>query len=330
MRRYLARRLLQLIPTFFGITLLTFAIAHLAPGDPLQLDLESASAQAGANTANAVFRAQTGLDQPLPVQYLRWLGKLVRFDFGTSLEDHRPVADKLGEALPRTLLVAGLGLFLAYLFGVPLGVFTAIRPRSVPSRAVSTSLTALYATPSFFVAVMLLLLFSSGRVVEWFPFQGLRTDGSADWSGIERFGDLLWHLVLPVICLGYPTLAVVSRQVRSAMITALAQDHIRAARARGIPERSILFRHALKNSLLPVITMAGLSIPHVVGGSVVVERVFGINGMGLLAFDAIARRDYPVVMGVTTLSALVTLFAVLLADLAYGLADPRIRVQDHK
>ena len=321
MPRYFVRRLLQMVPTFLGITLLTFAISHLAPGDPLQLDTESASAAGGASAANAAFREAHGLDLPLPVQYLRWLKKILTFDFGRSLQDHRLVSDKLAEALPQTLLLAVVSLLLAYLLAIPIGVHAAARPKSVFRRGVAVSLYLLYAMPTFWVAVMLLLLLG-----DLFPFQGLESPGAENLSFIGRVLDTAWHLVLPVFCLSYPTLAVVSRQVRAAMTEALSQDYVRAARARGIPERSVIFKHALRNSLLPVVTMLGMSLPHLIGGSVVVERVFGINGMGLLAFEAIALRDYPVVMAICTLAALVTMVSVLVADLLYGLADPRIRV----
>lgn len=321
MRSYLVRRLVQMVPTFLGITLLTFGISRIAPGDPLQLDDESASSAAGANAAATAFRQTHGLDLPLPVQYFRWLKKVLTLDFGRSLQDHRLVSEKLAEALPKTLLLAVVALLVAYLLAIPIGVHAAARPKSQVRRGIAVSLYLLYAMPTFWVAVMLLLVLG-----DLFPFQGLSSQGAEALSLPGRIADTAWHLVLPVFCLSYPTLAVVSRQVRVAMQDALSQDYVRAARARGIPERSVLFRHALRNSLLPVITMLGLSLPHLIGGSVVVERVFGIHGMGLLAFEAIALRDYPVVMAICTLAALVTMISVLVADVLYGLADPRIRV----
>lgn len=317
MRRYVLRRLLQMVPTFLGITMLTFAIAHLAPGDPLQLDPESARSLA-VRTAPP--------DEPLPVQYVRWLSRVVRFDFGRSLADQRPVGDKLAEAMPLTLLLSFLALLLAYSLGIPLGVYQAARPRSLVSRALSTLLFVAYSVPAFWVAVLMLLFLTGGRGPALFPFEGLHSRDAALYSHGRWLADAAWHLVLPVACLAYATLAVVSRQVRASMNEALAQDYVKAARARGIGRRSILFRHALRNSLLPVITMLSVSLPHLLGGSIVVERAFGIPGMGSLAFEAIGQRDYPVVMAVATLSAIVTMLAVLAADLLYAVADPRIRV----
>ncbi len=327
MRRYLLKRALQMVPTFFGITLLTFFAAQLAPGDPLQLDPEGVGAQSNAQQALEAFKHRHGLDQPLPVQYARWVGKVVRLDFGRSLHDHRPVAELLAEALPRTLLLTLLALLLAFGLAIPMGVQGAVREGSWLARLASGGLFMAYAMPSFWVAVMALLFFSSPRFLGWLPFQGLTSEGFAALSGPGKLADLAAHLVLPVGCLAYPTLAVVAVQVRSAMRAALAQDYVRAARARGIPERRVVYRHALRNSLLPLTTLLGLTLPSLVGGSVVVERVFGIPGMGLLAFDAISNRDYPVVMGVATLIALVTMISVLGADLLYAVADPRVRVE---
>lgn len=321
----MVKRLLSMVPTFFGITLLTFAIAQLAPGDPLQLDPESAASAAAAGKAQAAFREKHGLDLPLPVQYGRWVWKVVRLDFGRSLHDGRPVAELLAESLPRTMLLSGLALLLALATAIPVGAALAVRHGRPMARVVSAALFIAYSLPGFWVAVMVLLLFATDRGLALFPLQGL-TAVPPGAPFLERVGDLAWHLVLPVFCLAYPFGVVLARQVKTAMREALAQDYVRAARARGVPERVVVFRHALRNSLLPVVTLLGLALPQLVGGSVVVERVFGIPGMGLLAFDAIGYRDYPVVMGVATLAALVTLVSMLLADLLYAAVDPRIRL----
>jgi peptide/nickel transport system permease protein len=304
-----------MVPTFLGITLLTFAVAHLAPGDPLQLDQETV----GPSQADlARVRAEKGLDAPLPVQYARWLGRTVQLDFGRSLIDQRPVREKLAEALPRTALVSGLAVLFGFGLAVPLGVFLATRKTAL-ARALSAGLTVVWGVPTFWVAVLLLSTLSNPRALDVFPMQGLGDGGALD---------LAWHLVLPVVCLSYPTLAIATRQVRAAMQDALAQDYVKAARARGIPERRVVWRHALRNSLLPVVTLLGFNLPHVLGGSVVIERVFGIPGMGLLAFDSVGTRDYPTVMGVATVMALATLASMLAVDVAYGFIDPRIRVEE--
>lgn len=314
MGRYLRRRLLLMVPTFLGITLLTFAVAHLAPGDPLQLDQETPGASA-ADVARR--RAAQGLDAPVPVQYGRWLSRVARFDFGRSFVDQRPVAEKVLEALPRTALVSGLALLLGFGLAVPLGVVLATRSGRL-ARVASSALTLAWSVPTFWVAVLLLSTLSNPQALDVFPMQGLGEGGLVD---------LAWHLVLPVACLTYPTLAVATRHLRAAMQEALASDYVRAARARGISERRVVWRHALRNSLLPVVTLLGFQLPHVLGGSVVIERVFGIPGMGLLAFDAVGARDYPTVMGVATVMATATLLSMLAVDVAYGAIDPRIRVE---
>lgn len=308
MRRYVLRRLLLMVPTFLGITLLTFAVAQLAPGDPFQLDLESAGP---SQALAAQRRAQHGLDAPLPLQFGRWLSRVARLDFGRSLVDQRPVLEKLGEAAPRTALVAGLALVLGFGLAVPLGVALATNARRRWARAVEALLVVAWSVPSFWLAVLGLMLFASPRFLDWLPVQGLADGG----------------FVLPVLCLAWPTLVVATRQVRGAMREALAQDYVKAARARGIPEGRVVWRHALRNSLLPWVTMLGLHLPHLVGGSVVIERIFGIPGMGLLAFDAIGTRDYPTVMGAATAMAVATMASMLLVDLAYGVLDPRIRLE---
>lgn len=306
MKRYVARRLLLMVPTFFGICLLTFCVARLAPGDPFLLDLETGELDP---EAIARARASQGLDAPLPVQFGRWALHLLRFDFGRSLIDQRPVTEKIVEALPRTAVVAGLALLLGFGVAIPLGVWLSTR-RDRWGRAVEALLLAAWSVPSFWIAVMALMIFASPRFLDLFPVQGLENGG----------------FVLPVLCLAFPTIVVATRQVRSAMQEALAQDYVKAARARGIPERRVIWKHALRNSLLPVITMFGLHLPHLVGGSVIIERIFGIPGMGLLAFDSIGSRDYPTIMGVATVMAVATMGSMLMVDLAYGFVDPRIRV----
>jgi len=252
------------------------------------------------------------------VQYARWLSRVARLDFGRSLVDQRPVSEKLAEALPRTALVSGLAILFGFGLAVPLGVYLVTRKTAL-SRLLSAALAVVWSVPTFWVAVLLLLTLSSPRALDVFPMQGLGEGGPLD---------LAWHLVLPVACLTYPTLAIATRQVRAAMQDALAQDYVRAARARGIPERRVVWHHALRNSLLPVVTLLGFDLPHVLGGSVVIERVFGIPGMGLLAFDAVGTRDYPTVMGVATVMAVATMLSMLAVDVAYGFIDPRIRVED--
>ncbi len=308
-RRFVLRRLLLMVPTFIGISLLTFMVARLAPGDPFSLDHES------AGVTQAVIEQQreaAELHRQRRVEAGRFISRVVRFDFGRSLLDQRPVIDKLAEALPRTALIAGLALVLGFSLSIPLGVTLAVRRRQRWARVVETLLMVSWSVPSFWLAVVLLLLFASPRFFPIFPVQGLADGG----------------FVLPVVCLMWPTLVVATRQLRTAMSQALTQDYVTAARARGIPETRVVWVHALRNSLLPLVTLAGQRLPHVVGGSAIIERVFGIPGTGLLAFEAVGTRDYPSVMGAATVMAIVTMVSMLLVDLSYVFIDPRIKLED--
>jgi peptide/nickel transport system permease protein len=327
MWRYTARRLLLMIPTFFGITLVTFAVMQLAPGDPLALGADALEAGAGGKEAREAQRAARGLDRPLVVQYARWVGKVATLDFGRSFQDGRPVLEKLREALPRTLLLATVSLLLAYLVSIPVGAWAAANHGSRLERAVTLLLFVLYSLPGFWVAIMLLLYLAGSRGVDLFPMQGLTSPGFEALGPVQKVLDVAWHLVLPVTVLTYAAFAVLSRYMKAGMMEVVRQDYVRTARAKGLPERTVVFRHALRNSLLPVITLLGLMLPHLVGGSVIVERIFGIHGMGLLAFEAILHRDYPMVMGVTTLVALLTMGSMLLSDLLYAAADPRVDLE---
>jgi peptide/nickel transport system permease protein len=260
-------------------------------------------------------------------QFGKWLGRLLTLRLGTSLHDGRPVAEKLGEALPITLLLSFLAMAIGYLVAVPLGVHAAVRQGTILERSTTFLLFVLYSLPSFWVAMVLILLFGGVGYLSWFPIYGLASPGLEDAGGWTWFADRLHHLVLPVACLSYGSIAVISRYQRGAMLEVLRQDYIRTARAKGLPERAVIFRHALRNALLPTITLLGLQLPFLVGGSVVVEKIFNIPGMGLLAFQAFLHRDYPVIMAVAVLSAALTLAGLILADLCYALVDPRISLE---
>ncbi|HEY3449472.1 MAG TPA: ABC transporter permease [Myxococcales bacterium] len=325
MRSYLVHRLLLMIPTFFGVTLLTFAVIHLVPGDPLTANADMLQGAGPSREELEAFRHTMGLDEPLPVRYGKWLGRIVTLDFGLSTYDHRPVADKIREALPNTLLLSGLALLFSYLLAVPLGVLSAVHRGRWLDRALSLGLFLLYSMPSYWVAVVLLLVFGGGRYFDLFPMQGLHSADAGSMGTLAWLGDLAWHLVLPVFVLSYASLASLSRYTRSSMVEALRQDYVRTARAKGLGERAVVLKHALRNAILPVVTLLGLSLPHLVGGSVIVEQVFGVPGMGRLGFQALATRDYNTVLAVTTLAALLTMAGVLLSDLAQSALDPRIR-----
>lgn len=338
MIQYLIRRLLLIIPTLFGITLVTFAIIQLAPGDPVAAKLGNAGGME-AVTAEVVekLREQYGLDKPLWQQYFIWIGNLFVLDFGTSYVDNRPVLDRIAERLPVTLQLSVLSIFFAYLISIPLGVTTAVKQNSFYDRSVTLGLFILYSLPNFWLALMLILFLGGGEFFAIFPIYGLNSPGIYapwevaagapwDWS---RLGTWLvnraWHLVLPVACLTYGSLAGLSRYARVGMLDVVRQDYVRTARAKGLPERLVIFRHAFRNSLIPIVTLLGTILPALLGGSVIVEQIFTVPGIGQLAFESILQRDYPTIMGIATITALLTLFGYLISDILYVLVDPRIR-----
>jgi len=247
--------------------------------------------------------------------------------FGSSIADGRPVAEKLGQALPVTLLLSLISMALAYAIAIPLGVSAAVRCGSVLDRAIGISVFLLYSLPPFWVAMMLILLLGGVGYLDWFPIDGLCSPGLEQATGWTWLVDRVHHLVLPVVCLTYGSLAVLSRYQRSAMLEVIRQDYVRTARAKGLAERTVVLKHALRNALLPTITLLGLQLPYLISGSVIIEKIFNIPGMGLLTFQAFLHRDYPVIMAVAVLSAALTLLGLMLSDLCYALADPRIRLE---
>lgn len=335
MRRYILRRGLQSLPTLLGVTLLCFGLLRMASADPLLSRLAD-PLQAGHVSSRALqqLRQLYDLDQPWYVQYLLLLRRLVTLDLGTTWSDGRLIRDVLAETLPITLLLSGVSIVLAYLIAVPVGVYAAVRPGSLLQRAVSWLLMLLYSLPAFWVGTLLLMFFASGRFVRCeglpfdacFPLYGWHSfEGFESRSSLEKIADVAWHLCLPVVTLTYPALAVISRHMRAGMLETLQLDFIRTARAKGLPERAVIWRHALRYGILPIVTLLGMELPQLVGGAVIVEAIFGIRGMGLLALEAIRMPDYPLVISIVSLTALLTWLGSLLSDIAYAWLDPRVR-----
>ncbi len=317
----LARRFAAMVPILLGITLVAFAVVRAAPGDALALQGETALRGGGATVAQVrEYRRLMGLDDPFLLGYARWLGQLVRGDLGHSFRDGRPVLVLLCEALPVTLLLALPSLFLGYLLAVPIGIVSGARPGGLLDRSLSRIVFLLYSLPIQWVALMLVVA-AAGRGL---PIYGLRSEGT------RSLGDLLLHLVLPIACLTYGSLAVVSRYLRSSMVEAMGQDYVRTARAKGLSESAVVLKHALPNSLLSLITLFGLTLPALTSGAVIVERIFGLPGMGKLTFDAVLGRDVPVLMGAITLAGALTLIGILVSDLLYAAADPRISLRGRR
>jgi peptide/nickel transport system permease protein len=321
---YAARRLVLAIPLLLGITFISFMIIHLAPGDPTEVLVGDQRADAAAHTRQILQEAY-GLDKPLHIQYWNWLSRLVRLDFGRSFSpDGRLVLAKIAERLPVTLLLNVVEMLLIVAIAVPIGVLSATRQYSAFDKVTTVFVFVGFATPDFWLALLLMILF--GVQLGWLPISGLR---SLNWEYLSFWGqqtDFLAHLIVPIVVATFGGLAGFSRYMRQSMLEVVRQDYIQTARAKGLVERVVIGKHALRNAMLPIVTILGLSLPGLIGGSVIVESIFAIPGMGQLMVQAVFERDYPVIMGNLVIVAVITLIANLLADLSYGLVDPRIRV----
>lgn len=321
---YLIRRLLIALPLLLGITLVSFAVIRLAPGEPVELQTGELRGKASLQARQAL-RELYGLDKPVHVQYLTWLSRIVRLDFGRSFQpDARPVLAKIGEALPITLLLNIVEMVLILLLAIPLGVFSAVRQYSLFDKATTVFVFVGFATPDFWLALLVMILF--GVQLGWLPISGLR---SLNWEYLPVWAqvwDFLSHLILPVGVVVFGGLAGFSRFMRQSMLEVVRQDYIQTARAKGLPEGNVIAKHALRNALLPVVTILGLSLPTLIGGSVIIESIFAIPGMGRLMVQAVFARDYPVIMGNLVIVSVLTLLGNLLADVAYSLVDPRVQV----
>ena len=321
---YILKRLWIMIPTFLGITFISFFIIHLAPGKPT--DIMSELNPKMTPEARARLEKQWNLDKPIIVQYGLWLKSLITFDFGKSLStDRRPVLAKIKERLPVTILINSLTMMLILLVAIPIGVSSAVRPYSIYDKVTTVTVFIGFATPAFWLALLLMILF--GVNLGWLPISGLKSLGYDGLSVMAKLVDRIRHLILPVFVSAFGGLAGLSRYTRSNMLEVIKQDYITTARAKGLSEKTVIYKHALRNALLPVITILGLSVPALIGGSVIFETIFAIPGMGQLFYMAVMMRDYTLIMGILVIGAILTLLGNLLADTGYALADPRIRVR---
>jgi peptide/nickel transport system permease protein len=321
---YALRRLVLAFPLLIGITFISFAVIHLAPGEPVDLQAGNMNAKSSAQ-ARQLLREMYGLDQPIAVQYGHWLGRLARLDFGRSFApDGRPVLHKIAERLPVTLMLNVAELAIIVALAIPVGMLSATRQYSVFDKVTTVFVFVGFATPDFWLALLLMILF--GVELGWLPISGLRSLNWEYMSGWRQHWDLVSHLVLPILVATFGGLAGFSRYMRQSMLEVIRQDYIQSARAKGLSEGVVIGKHALRNALLPLVTILGLSLPGLIGGSVIVESIFAIPGMGQLMVQAVFERDYPVIMGNLVIVAVLTLVANLFADLAYGVVDPRIRL----
>ena len=316
------RKTLWMLAVLWGITLVSFFVIHLAPGSPtdMQTSLNPLAGDMVRERLNALY----GLDRPLLEQYWDWLKRLACLDFGVSLStDARPVMDKILERMPLTVGMNVISLLLTLLISIPVGIVSAVKRGSFIDRALTVLVFLGFAMPSFWLALLLMLYF--GIDLGWLPLSGLTSMDYAQLSPLGKAWDIAKHLALPILVGLVGSIAGTSRFLRSSMLEVLRQDYMTTARAKGLPASQVIGRHALRNALLPVITMLGLSVPGLIGGSVIIETIFALPGLGQLFYAAVMARDYPLIMGNLVLGAVLTLLGNMLADLGYSLADPRIR-----
>lgn len=316
MARYIVGRLIQSAILLVLVTIIVFGLIHAAPGGPsaVMADTKLPAAQI------ARMRANLGLDEPIPIQYLKWVEAISKGDLGLSYTDNRPVLSEIRQRFPNTLILAGTSFILSLIVSIPLGIYSANRARSAADNIVSAMSFVGLAIPVFWFGIVLIIIFSVK--LHWLPSSGMYTTNKG-----STFPDLLKHLIMPAIVLATPTIAQFTRFVRASMLEVMSQDYVRTARAKGLAESRVTYLHVLRNALVPIITIVGLSLPIVVAGAAVTESVFGWPGMGRLAVDAAFTRDYPVVMGITVLVAAFVILINLITDLAYMLVDPRVRLK---
>lgn len=321
MINYILRRLLFMIPMLLGITLLTLGVMHLTPGKPTDM-MTDMNAKVSMEQKQKLIKLFE-LDKPFHIQYWHWLKRSIKLDFGPSFRDGRPAIKKIFERLPATLLLNALSLGLILIVAIPVGVFSALKRNSPFDRVMTVLVFIGFSVPTFWVALLSMILF--GLKLGWLPISGLRSLNFSDMTMLGKILDISSHLALPVFISAFTGLAGLSRYTRSSMLETIHQDYIRTAYAKGLSKNTIVFRHALKNALLPIVTILGLSLPGLIGGGFIFETIFAYPGMGRLGYEAIMSRDQTVIMAVGTIAAFLTLLGNLIADITYALVDPRIR-----
>ncbi|MCB4755774.1 MAG: ABC transporter permease [Elusimicrobia bacterium] len=321
MLNYLLKRLLIIVPMLLGITLLTYLVMASAPGGPITL-MTDLNPKISPETKERLIKLYD-LDKPIHVQYLKWVGRIARFDFGTSFKDSQPVMKKIGQRLPKTVLLSGLALLISFFFAIPIGIISALKHNTWLDRALTVFVFLGFSIPTYWLALLLMIFF--GITLGWLPLTGFRSINADDMTAFGQIIDIAKHLVLPLLISGFISLAGLSRYMRNGMLEVIRQDYIRTARAKGLSENRVVFVHALRNTLIPVITILGLSLPDLISGAVIFETIFSYPGLGRLAYEAVMARDFPVIMATVIFGTFLTLVGNLIADISYAYADPRIR-----
>lgn len=320
MLTYLARRLIMLVPLLLGVTLISFVIMNLSPGDPMAMYLDPDKPKTPEQIA--AIRRDLGLDKPLMVRYFLWLGRLLKGDMGYSIASKQPVAQEIAHRVPSSLLLASVSLLVSFVLGIALGIYSALNQYKTSDYVLTVLSFIGVSMPSFWFAMLLIILFTG--TLGWLPSVGMvdfRTPPGA-WNHIV---DVARHLVMPVMVTSLGSIAGWARLERSAMLEVIRQDYIRTARSKGLRERLVIWRHAVRNAAIPIVTALGMALPGLIGGSFVIESIFGWPGLGRLGTQAVFNRDYAVIMGTTLISSILIMFGNLLADVIYAAVDPRIR-----
>ncbi|MCA2014551.1 ABC transporter permease subunit [Vibrio tritonius] len=339
MLSYFIRRLCLIIPTFLGITILIFSITRFVPGGPVERMISKmqfhgdGARSAQVSHSNALSADQLnelnefyGLNEPIPSAYLNWLTKLVHLDLGESTRYYEPVTDMIMERLPISLFYGAMTFFISYLISIPLGYWKALKHGSWFDSGSSISIFIGYALPGYIVGILLITLF--GYQLEWFPMGGFTSDNYDDLgSNYERVKDILWHAVLPLICYLIGDFATLTMTMKNNLMEQLSSDYIRTAIAKGLPFKTAIRKHALRNSLIPIASHFGNSLLFFMTGSFLIEVIFNIDGIGLLGYESIVERDYPVVMGIVAINAILLMVGNILSDIAVALVDPRVKFE---
>ncbi|MCB2203754.1 ABC transporter permease [bacterium] len=319
MLRYIIRRVMSAVPLLFGLLTFTFFIIRLAPGDPVSLYIQGdVDPMFAENLRNAL-----GLNDPLPVQYVKWLKGMVTGELGMSFSKHAMVTDILAATIPNTLLLTAFALMFNFVIGIILGVITALRRGSATDHIVNVTSLFVYSMPEFWLGLMLILGVSLH--LDLLPASGMHSAMARFLPPLDYLWDLIQHMILPVFVLGVASAAATGRYMRGSLLEVINQDYIRTARAKGLSELLVIGKHAMRNALIPIITLLGLSLPFLLGGAVIVETVFAWPGMGKLTVDAIFARDYPLIIACTLVSGVMVIVGNLMADILYAMVDPRIR-----
>lgn len=321
MLNYISKRLFTVIPMLIGITFITYLAMFLSPGGPASFmaDLNPKVSQEVRDKLIKLY----DLDKPFHIQYGKWISRVARLDFGNSLKDNRPVIHIIGERLPKTLLLTGLSLLLAFFLAIPIGIVSALKQNTMWDRTLTVFVFLGFSIPTYWVALLLMIGF--GIHLGWFPITGFRSVFYDELGFMGKIWDVMKHLALPLIVTGLTGLAGLSRYMRNGMLEVIRQDYIRTARAKGLPENKVILVHALRNTLIPVVTILGLSLPSLISAGVIFETIFSYPGLGRLAYEAVMARNFPVIMATVTFGAFLTLLGNLLADISYAYVDPRIR-----